>query len=185
MLRWLCQSQNTKPDSLAGSSTFAGGRGGHPTVLASPKAWDPPLQLSCTLLMASPGSSSGTVALPPGLDFFPWFLQFWDFCYHWDCICTNSLSWPFLAPRFSCSPRPLCVFKTSATWETLTYYHVWPPPQNTALVPSGPQFLYANPEERPPRRFHLRDACLSCITVGLLLQTTVINCPSRANALLQ
>lgn len=62
--------------------------------------------------------------------------------------------WPCCRlPSLSYSPWPLHVFKAITTWETLTYYQLQLPAWGTALLPSGTQLWYTDPEETLPRRF--------------------------------
>lgn len=55
----------------------------------------------------------------------------------------------------------------------------------TASAPSGPEILYADPEETPLKRFHLGDADLFLTITISQFQMTSINHPSKAKVLLQ
>lgn len=99
----------------------AGARlGGCPTVPNFPKCWgrychwalNPHKQLLWTSLQGLHPCHVVT-----SLCSSSWPLQSWDF-YYSGFTFTNSISWIFLVPSLSCSPWPLCAFKTSTTLET-------------------------------------------------------------------
>ena len=53
-----------------------------------------------------------------------WPLHSWTVNCNWDCTFTNELLWLLTVPSLSCISWPLCAFKTSTTWMTLTHCQV-------------------------------------------------------------